>query len=117
MGKSPRRPQNPGRQKTGFGREIIFEAEARLELETAVDWYDDQSPGLGDRFESEIDAAFQRILQNPERFRLVGKTVRVASVKVFDKYSVYFTIQPDFIGVVSIFHSSRNPAELRRRLK
>ena len=98
-------------------RQIIFDAEARLELEAAVVWYDTQQPGLGDRFEAEVHSTFQRILTNPERFRAVSKKTRHARVEVFKKYSVYFRIEPDFIGIVSIFHASRNPAELRRRLK
>ena len=100
-----------------MSRLIILDAEARLEFEEAVVWYDGQQPGLGDRFEAEVHATFQNILQDPERFKLVSKTIRRACVEVFDKYSVYFRVEPEFIGIVSVFHGSRNPAELRRRLK
>jgi plasmid stabilization system protein ParE len=98
-------------------RQIIFDGEARLEFEEAVIWYNEQQSGLGDRFESEVHATFQRILANPERFRAVSKKTRQARVEVFKKYSVYFRVEPDFIGIVSVFHGARNPAELRRRLK
>ena len=98
-------------------RQIIFDAAARMELEDAVIWYNAQQPGLGERFESEVYATFQRILANPERFRAVSRKTRQARVEVFKKYSVYFRLEPDFIGIVSIFHGSRNPVELRRRLK
>jgi len=98
-------------------RQIIFDTEARLEFEDAVIWYNTQQPGWGDRFESEVYAAFQRILAHPERFRAVSRKTRQARVEVFTKYSIYFRVEPDFIGIVSVFHASRNPAELRRRLK
>jgi plasmid stabilization system protein ParE len=98
-------------------RQVIFDAEARLEFEEAVVWYDTQQPGLGDRFEAEVHATFQRILANPERFRAVSRQIRQARVEVFQKYSIYFRLEPDFIGVVSVFHGARNPAELRRRLR
>ena len=98
-------------------REIIFETEARLEFEDAVLWHDEQQPGLGDRFEAEVHATFSRILQAPERFPLAGKTVRKARVEIFESYSVYFTIERDFVGVVSVFQGARDPDELRRRLK
>ena len=98
-------------------RQIIFDAEARMEFEDAVIWYNAQQPGLGDRFEAEVHATFQRILANPERFRAVSKKTRQARVDVFKKYSVYFRLEPEFIGIVSIFHGSRDPEELRRRLK
>jgi plasmid stabilization system protein ParE len=98
-------------------RKIVFDAEARLEFEEAIIWYNKQQPGQGDRFETEIDATIQRILANPERFRGVSKKTRIARVEVFKKYSVYFRIGADFIGIVSVFHGSRDPAELQRRLK
>jgi plasmid stabilization system protein ParE len=98
-------------------RQIIFDAEARLEFEDAVAWYDQQQPGLGDRFEAEVHATFQRILQNPERYKLVSDKVRTVRVGVFEKYSVFYRVEPGFIGIVSVFHGSRNPAELRRRLQ
>jgi plasmid stabilization system protein ParE len=98
-------------------RQIIFDAEARLELEDTVIWYNSQQPGLGARFESLVYAAFQRILANPERFRAVSQKTRQVRVEVFKKYSIYFRVEPDFIGIVFIFHGARNPAELRRWLK
>lgn len=97
-------------------RQIIFDAEARIEFEEAVIWYNTQQSGLGDRFELAVHATFQRILADPERFRAVSKKTRQARVKIFKKYSVYFRVEPDFIGIVSVFHGSRNPVELRRRL-
>jgi plasmid stabilization system protein ParE len=98
-------------------RRVIFDREARLEFKDAVAWYNERETKLGDRFEVEVHAAFQRILQDPERFQRISRTIHKAGVDVFDKYNIYFRIEPDFIGVVSVFHVARNPAELRRRLK
>jgi plasmid stabilization system protein ParE len=98
-------------------RGIIFDAEARLEFENAVVWYNEQRPDLGYRFEMEVHETFQRILSNPEAFRAVSRKIRCARVGIFKKYSVYFQIEPNFIAIVSIFHGARNPEELRRRLK
>ena len=98
-------------------RKIIFDPEARLELEDAVIWYDGQEAGLGDRFEGAVNATLADIVRDPERFQRIGPTIHKARVGVFEKYSVYFRVEPDFVGVVSIFHGARNPAELRRRLR
>ena len=57
-------------------RQIILDPEARLEFESAVVWYNRKQPGLGDQFEMEVHATFQRILANPERYRIVSKTIR-----------------------------------------
>lgn len=98
-------------------RKIIFDPEARQEFDEATDWYDEQQPGLGDRFESEVQSVFRRIQENPARFQLVGQTVRQARLKTFKSYSLFFHVEPKFIGVVAVFHASRDAAELQRRLK
>ncbi|HTD67865.1 MAG TPA: type II toxin-antitoxin system RelE/ParE family toxin [Candidatus Limnocylindria bacterium] len=98
-------------------RQIIFDSEARLEFDEAAAWYDDQQPGLGDRFEAEVQSIFRRIRENPARYQLVGQTVRQARLKIFKSYSIFFHVEPKFIGVVAVFHASRDPAELQRRLK
>lgn len=72
-----------------MSRQIIFDAEARLEFEEAVIWYDAQQPELGDRFEAEVHVTFQNILHNPERFPLVAKKTRKAGVGGFSKYKVF----------------------------
>ncbi|MSU61764.1 MAG: hypothetical protein EXS31_05100 [Pedosphaera sp.] len=100
-----------------MSRQIIFEPEARLEFEEAVLWYDEQQLGLSDRFEAEINATFSRILQDHERFPFAGKTIRKARVEVFESYSIYFSVERHFIGIVSIFHGARDPEELRKRLR
>ena len=98
-------------------RQIIFEPAARLEFEEAIDWYDGKQPGLGDRFERQVYAIFDRVAENPGRFRLIGRTVRSARVRVFERYTVYFYVEHDVIGIVAVFHSSRDPSDLQSRLK
>ena len=72
----------------------------------------------GDEFETEVNRVIEEIQKNPQRFRFVGATTRKARLlHGFDRYSIYFYVQPDHIGIVSVFDGARNPAELRRRLK
>ncbi len=98
-------------------RQIIFDLEARIEFEDAVEWYNNEEAGAGDRLEFEVHQTLELILKNPERFRLVSRSIRVARLKIFYKHAVYFHIEPEFIGVVSVFHASRNPEDLQRRLR
>jgi plasmid stabilization system protein ParE len=73
---------------------------------------------LGDEFEAEVNHAIEEILKNPERFRFASPETRKARLLGrFHRYSIYFYAQPDHIGVVSIFDGSRDPEELKRRLK
>jgi plasmid stabilization system protein ParE len=97
-------------------REIIFAPLARLEFEDAAAWYEQQRPGLGDEFRIEINATLQQVLKYPERFRLASPAMHKVMVDRFP-YSIYYSIELNAIYIASIFHGSRNPAELRRRLK
>src|SRR5476651_2188325 len=99
-------------------REVIFLSAARLEFDKAILWYDEQQPGLGDEFEAEVNHVIEAILKTPERFRFASRETRKAKLlERFHRYSIYFYVQPDHIGIVSIFDGARKPAELRRRLK
>ena len=48
-------------------RAIIFAPLARLEFEDAAAWYEEQLPGLGDKFRIEVNASLQQVLKSPER--------------------------------------------------
>jgi plasmid stabilization system protein ParE len=99
-------------------RDIIFASVARHEFDEAILWYEEQQPGLGDEFEAEVNQVIEEILKEPERFRFASLEARKARLLgKFHRYSIYFYVQSDHIGIVSIFDGARNPAELRRRLK
>ena len=117
MGKGSRGTQKTSPQKPRRRREIILEGDAWLEFYETVRWCDEQQQGLGDRFEAAVYDAFHRILESPERFRVIAGSIRRTRLNVFDQYSIYFHLESEFIGIVSIFHGARNPAVLRRRLK
>lgn len=101
-----------------MSRDIIFSSVARLEFDEAMLWYDEQQLGLGDEFEAEVNHVIEEILKNPERFIFASREARKARLlERFHRYSIYFYVHPDHIGIVSVFDGARNPAELRRRLQ
>ncbi len=98
-------------------RAILLAPLARLEFENAVVWYDEQRAGLGDEFRAEVNATLQQVLKSPERFRPASPSTHKIGLKRFRKYTIYYAIEPNAIKVVAVFHASRNPDELLRRLK
>jgi len=70
---------------------------------------------LGRRFASEIRATIYRILQTPERWRVLEDDVRRCLVRVFP-YSVLYTVEPDFILIVAVMHGRRQPGYWKHRL-
>jgi len=56
-----------------------FHPEALDEYEAAARWYGEREPGLGKRFVEAVEDAIERILEAPNRWRLVDEDVRVVS--------------------------------------
>ena len=96
-------------------RELIFTPAARFELIEALDWYENESPGLGRRFLVEVDATMTRMMANPRQFPVVHQAVRRALLKRFP-YALMFVIGPDeSLTVISCFHGSRDPVRWQER--
>lgn len=96
---------------------VIFQPAARLEFEQAVAWYEGQRTGLGREFKLQVKLALKRALDNPERFQRVRGRAQRIRLSRFKRYSIYFAIKNDTFAVLSVFHASRNPADLEMRLK
>ncbi len=96
---------------------LIFKALARIELDEATAWYEQQRPGLGREFSLEVDRALQRAQANPERDPRVRQQARKIRLQRFSRYNIYFAANDRTFCILAIFHSSRNPQELWRRLE
>jgi plasmid stabilization system protein ParE len=95
---------------------VVFKPAALLELEEAVAWYEAEQPGFGQEFKLEVKRALQRAQTNPEHFQKVRGRAQKIRLRRFKKYAIYFAIKDGTFAVLAVFHGSRNPAELRRRL-
>jgi plasmid stabilization system protein ParE len=96
---------------------VIFKPAARLEFDEAVAWCESERSGLGREFKLEVKLALKRALANPELFQKIRGRARKIRLRRFKKYAIYFAVKDDAFAVLSVFHSSRNPAELELRLK
>ena len=74
------------------------------------DWYEEQQPGLGDRFLAALDACFEDLMSSP--FRQVRKEpFRYASIQGFPHYRVVFAVDGEVITVYQVRHTSRKPSK------
>lgn len=89
---------------------------AESDLKNAANWYAAQEEGLDLDFIEEIENALHRIQQNPQHFAFVKKKIRMSIVKRFP-YGIYFYVSEDVVNVFAVFHFSRNPKVIRKRLK
>ena len=96
-------------------RRVDFVPLAKLELEQARLWYEQQRPGLGMEFLTEVDAAVERIRESPEMYSKVKKDYRQIIVKRFP-YALYYEFVAPQIIVYTVFHCSQDSAKLGDRL-
>ena len=95
-------------------RRLYLKSPANLDYATAVSYIEERQPGLGREFEQEIEKLFERIKDFPESSPQIARNVRKATLHRF-KYKICFTIEGDKIGILAIYHPSRDPDALRKR--
>ncbi len=98
---------------------LRIDGEAEAELRATISWYEDERPGLGDEFWTEIQQTLAMIVDHPsmggriQRVRVRGE-VRRLPVRRFP-YFVVYRDRPDSIEVVAFAHQSRRPGYWRDR--
>jgi plasmid stabilization system protein ParE len=98
-------------------RRLIVRPEAEDDITDAAMWYESQEPNLGLEFISEIRAAIQRALNDPQAFsRLRAEPeVRRVLARRFP-YRVFFIIRTDTLVVFAVLHAARHDRNWTHRL-
>jgi len=92
-----------------------FHPEALDEYQEATVYYAERDPALALRFVEAVEDAIGRIVEAPERWRVLDDDVRRCLTHVFP-YGVLYTIEPEFILIVAVMHGSREPGYWKRRI-
>ncbi|OGA55841.1 MAG: hypothetical protein A3F74_01875 [Betaproteobacteria bacterium RIFCSPLOWO2_12_FULL_62_58] len=79
------------------------------DLNNAVAYYNQQRPGLGDEFRTEVHAAIERVCGNPSQHAIVERGIRRGFVHRFP-YSILFRLSnEETIRILVIRHHRRRP--------
>jgi toxin ParE1/3/4 len=95
-------------------RTIAFRRPAEAEFVQATAYYENERPGLGAEFQSEVQVILQKILGNPDRYPIAARDIRMVPTHRFP-YCVYYRVRGSRIVVISVFHESRDPSEWQSR--
>ena len=87
---------------------FLFHPAALAEYEESLQYYRDLDPSLAERFVAAIEHTIERIVEMPERWRLVEADVRRGLTHVFP-YGILYTVESDYILVLAVMHCSREP--------
>lgn len=87
---------------------IEFDPLALLELNDAVEYYNFQLQGLGDRFKDDIKLGLKRISEHSDAWQYQTSCSRRFVLNSFP-YKIVYTVRNDHIIVLAIANSHRKP--------
>ena len=88
---------------------VLLRSTAEEDIAAAVDWYERQSPGLGDRFLVSVRRTLERIGHHPEAYPMVHPpNLRRILLPDFP-YGLFYLIEPERAVVTACFHVRRSP--------
>jgi len=88
---------------------------AQKDLASALEYYDDQSKGLGADFLDELEAAIGRVLAHPNAWRKISENHRCCRMRRFP-FGVIYSIESNVVLISAIMDLHRNPEEWNKRL-
>jgi plasmid stabilization system protein ParE len=88
---------------------------AEAELDDAISYYEDKSPGLGARFLSEVVIAVTRIVEFPDAWQELETGIRRLQLARFP-YGIIYVQESEDVVVLGVFHLHRKPQRWRNRL-
>jgi plasmid stabilization system protein ParE len=96
-------------------RGFVLRRLAEQEFDRSIAYYENKRVGLGQEFRAAIEQYFQRIADQPEWFPKVRGEVRRAVIIRRFPFAIHFLIEPERIVILSVFHTSRDPEQLKYR--
>jgi hypothetical protein len=87
---------------------ISFLEIAQVELDDAVEYYNFESPGLGDVFLKEVLNAIARIDKFPEAWHANSKRTRRCQTRRFP-YGIIYQMRADEILIIAVANLRRKP--------
>lgn len=95
---------------------LDFHPDAEIELDEAIDWYEEKLPGLGMRFFEEYKKLRESIIANPNLYPVEAGEVRKAPFNKFPYVLLYFAWE-ELIYVIAVFHTRQDPEIWLKRME
>jgi plasmid stabilization system protein ParE len=87
---------------------LKFSARALREVGEAREWYELQTPGLGEEFIAAMELQLKRLEQAPLLYAEIIPGVRRALFPRFP-FGLFYTVRENLVHVLAVLHDARNP--------
>ena len=96
-----------------MGFRLEFSARALREIGEAQEWYELQSPGLGEEFIAAMELQLKRLEQAPLLYAEIIPRVRRALLPRFP-YGLFYAVRGNLVHILAVLHDARNPSRWPR---
>ena len=98
--------------------ELLITRRAQLDLDEIFIWYEEQQPGLGDRFLNAFEDAIIKIKRNPYYASNIASEAKSVFLKKFPYDVIYYIDENrNQIRIIAIIHQHRSKTFFKERLK
>jgi toxin ParE1/3/4 len=88
--------------------DLLFHPDVALEIKSAYEWYERQARGLGEDYLSELESAYEAIIELPDTWPRFHKEFRRFLLSKFP-FSIIYCSNRNSIYVVAVMHNHRRP--------
>lgn len=94
---------------------ITIENNALQDIQDAIDYYDQQQIGLGEKFEHNIHKSIIALTKNPF-YQIRYDNIHCFPLKKFP-FMIHFELHEtsELIRIIAVFHTSQSPREWKSR--
>lgn len=96
-------------------KQAILHPEADLEAMEAASWYEKQRVGLGRAFRLELEAALDRVRNNPQLYGVDLEPFRACPLHRFP-YTLHYLELSEMIWILAVAHQSRRRGYWQNRM-
>jgi len=87
--------------------EIFLDPKAKVDIQSAYDYYEEKLAGLGDRFIDSINQALQTLEINPF-YQIRYDSVRCFPIQKFP-YMLHFRVEENIVVIYSVINTAMDP--------
>jgi plasmid stabilization system protein ParE len=95
--------------------QLIVEPKAESDIFEGYLWYEERQHELGSRFLEEIEATFNRIVDNPGLYEEIEVGIRRSVTHTFP-WLVFYTSDEQAVYILAVIFAAQDPAYIASRL-